>query len=123
MMDVFELNLKEDVIWIEKTEPGNTRPILGWVKNNKICHWLNHLRGLESKYFNIYERPEINEEHITLYKDDELIGWIEKEYKQEILDRLWDYVKHEWSHIDKKDKPGDESEEEKPVETGQLSLF
>lgn len=126
MTKEYKLELEEGNIRIKKIEPeANEVPILGWIKNNSICKWINHLRGLESEFFNVYERPGINEAHITLYHDEELLGWIEKEYKEDILDSFWDYLKNEWSLIWKEEEEPEEEPDQvdRPVETGQLSLF
>lgn len=96
----FKLNLKGEQLWIEKENPGEgERPILGWVDNNRITYWLNHLRGVKNTVVNVYERPEMNENHITLYHNDEIIGWVEKDRREEILQSLWDYRKDEWQRV------------------------
>lgn len=117
-----------------KNDPGV--PVVGWVPKKKVCFWLNHLRGSTHVYFNICERKEISPDHITLYKDEEPIGWIERKHSKEILKILWDYVKGESFFkekykdkyvIEDNDEAGREAkqgnQEQVENKTGQLSLF
>lgn len=93
------------------SQPGP--PIAGWISNKRVGIWLNHLRGLENEFFDIRERKDINKEHITLYEGNKLIGWVDKSFKGEVEDLLWDYLKN-----------GKPAKEEKEVnEAGQLALF
>ncbi|MCK8824713.1 hypothetical protein [Fuchsiella alkaliacetigena] len=101
--------------------------IAGWISKNRVDIWLNYLReeaikdgksilGFASdinRYFRIKERPEVNEDHINLYEQGSPIGWISREYRQQVENMLWNYLKYGDSVV----------EIEQTNEEEQLSLF
>jgi hypothetical protein len=110
-------------ITFKKSEDNkNSAMIAGWISAKRTGIWLNHIRGLENRFFDIEERSEINENHITLYESGQIIGWIEKDYKKEIEDMLWKHLKH-YTHEPVEEKEVKEEIKEEPAEFGQLALF
>jgi hypothetical protein len=99
----------------------NNTMIAGWISAKRTGIWLNHIRGLENRFFDIEERPEINEDHITLYESGQIIGWIEKEHKKEIKNMLWKHLKH-YTH-EPAEKEVKKEVKEEPADFGQLALF
>jgi hypothetical protein len=95
-------------------------PIIGWISKKRIGLWLNHLRDLNmnKNFFPVRERPKINDKHITLYLDGNLIGWVEKDCRSKVIESLWEYLKENGgaSSIHEKGKYRVEND-------GQLKLF
>ena len=91
---------KEDYDNSDKGSKNKEIPILGWFLASQVGTWINYLRGLDCIY-NIREQDLINEEHLTLYNDDkkEMIGWVSKKYKNEILEAMFDYLKNNGGNI------------------------
>ncbi|MCG8514541.1 MAG: hypothetical protein MI740_10395 [Halanaerobiales bacterium] len=119
---MIELVIKDGFIFFPKTSFHKTsqQDILGWIIEEHICCWLNHLnRACKSNIMEVEERSGVNPDHITLYdvKNNILLGWIEEEFRDEIEAALWEYMKVR--------KIGEEvsGEETGEKKRGQLSLF
>ena len=120
----FDINIENNQIRFTKKDysfaNGKGPPIVGWISKKRIGTWLNYLRDLniDDKVFPVHERPKINEKHITLYLDDRIIGWVEKDCRFEVIELLWKYLKENGGAANNQNKNNFKAESD-----GQLKMF
>lgn len=112
----FELVRENGIVRIKKLNYNFTRDsgtsILGWIDDRHRTTWCNYLNGILSSVNPVEER-NINPDHISLYCEGKMIGWIDRKRCDDIEDALWKYLKT-W-------RP--EKKQEQRIEPVQLSLF
>ncbi|MFW6009272.1 MAG: hypothetical protein ACOCP8_08430 [archaeon] len=114
-MPDINLYMNDDKLEIKDLDLEENKSI-GWISKSWIGIWINFLKEVKNNHFDIEERPEVNPEHITLYNQDNIIGWVDKNYKKDITKLLQRYL-HDKSIV------ANISEKKKKQVDKQLSLF